>query len=102
MRTAYLETVCASLSVATTSCRSGGRGPQMNKVEQISSGHHQMSLAGPQVWCLGGGVSYHVTYPMMHLILPPSLPVDSQTSVKTLRYLSQSKTHLLPVMPEQN
>ena len=88
MRTAYLETVCASLSVATTSCRSGGRVPQMNKVEQISSGHRQMS--------------YHVTYPMMHLILPPSLPVDSQTSVKTLRYLSQSKTHLLPVMPEQN
>ena len=33
---------------------------------------------GPQVWCLGGGrLSYHVTYPMMHVIcLPPCEQTD--------------------------
>ena len=52
-----------------------GVGPQINKFEKVSSDHHQMSLAGeegrsPWVWCLGEmWVPYHVTYPMMHLML---------------------------------
>ena len=62
----------------------GGVSSQMNKFEQVSNDHHQMSLAGegigPQGWCLGDGVSpqvwcagggggtipcdlFHVTYP---------------------------------------
>ena len=44
MRTAHLETVCASISVATVRCHSGGS--QMNKFEQVSSDDHQMSLVG--------------------------------------------------------
>ena len=58
---------------------------------RISSDRYQMSLAGgPQVWCPGGGgysillfgkggVPYHVTYPMMHLMLPtpPHWQTDS-------------------------
>ena len=60
----------------------------MNKFEQVSSDDHQLSLAGsgvprsevqgrsPGLMSGGGavssgeGVSYHVTYPMMHLMLP--------------------------------
>ena len=42
MRTARLETVCASVSVATTRCCSWERGPQMNKFEQVSGDYHQM------------------------------------------------------------
>ena len=38
MRTARLETVHASVSVATTRCHCGGVGPQMNKFEQVSNG----------------------------------------------------------------
>ena len=53
MYTAHLETVCVSVSVATTRCHSlegGGKvDPQMNKIEQVSSDHHQMSLAGGRV-----------------------------------------------------
>ena len=41
----------------------GGVGPQMNKFEQVFSDHHQTSLVGV-VW-----VSYHVTYPMIYLML---------------------------------
>ena len=50
MHTAHLNTVCASVSVATTRCHSHG-GSQMNKFEQVSSDHHQMSLAegGPKM-----------------------------------------------------
>ena len=33
----------------------------------------------------GGGGSYHVTYPMVHLMLSPSpTPVERQTPVRTL------------------
>ena len=77
----------------------------MNKYEQVSTDHHQMPLAGwrvsvprpdipgegkreggrglvprSDVW--GEGVTYLVTYPMMHLMLPntpPSLLTDRQT-----------------------
>ena len=62
--------------------------PYQNKFEQVSSDHHQMSLAGrsPQVsspeWGtppdLLGEVPYHVTYPMIHLMLPTP-PPDRQT-----------------------
>ena len=38
MRTACLETVHASVSVATTRYHWGGVGPQMNKFEQVSNG----------------------------------------------------------------
>ena len=58
MHTSRLETVCASVSVATTRCHSQ-EVPQMNKFEQGSSDHHQMSLAGgPQVWLTRKGVCY--------------------------------------------
>ena len=65
----------------------------MNKFEQVSSDHHQMSLAGvppglmfrgvpglmlvgreggtlPDHSGAGGGVPHHVAHPMMHLMLP--------------------------------
>ena len=60
MRAARLENVRASVSVATTRCRSGRcGGPKMNRLEQVSSDHHQMSLqGGPQVWCPWEGVPY--------------------------------------------
>ena len=45
MRTVRLETVHASVSVTNIRCRSVG-GPQMHKLEQVSSDHHQMSLVG--------------------------------------------------------
>ena len=68
MHTACLETVCASVSVATTRyCSRGGVGPQI-KFEQIFSDHHQMSLArgGPRSDVQGWreGVPYRVTYLM--------------------------------------
>ena len=78
----------------------GGGGPQMNKFEQVSSDHHQMSLGrgrSPGLMSRGrGGLrggrspglisgeegTYHVTYPMMYLMLR-HLP-RGQTPVKTL------------------
>ena len=68
MHTVCLQTVRAS--VATTRCclEMGVGCPQVNKVEQVSSIGHQMSVAGEigprsvgggggrsQVWFLGGG-----------------------------------------------
>ena len=62
----------------------GKVGPQMNKFEQVSSGHHQMSLVGGRSsGLMSGGVSYHVTYSVMHLMLPTPCP-HGHTSVKTL------------------
>ena len=56
MRTARLETVRASsssghhqmslLGLFVYVCGGRGVGPQMNKFEQVSNDHHQMSLAG--------------------------------------------------------
>ena len=50
--------------------------PQVNKFEHVSNDDHQMSVAGvgyPGKYdILGGGVSYHVIYPMMHAMLPAS------------------------------
>ena len=43
---------------------------QMNKFEQVSIDHQQMSLAGV-VTRSGRGVTYHVTHPMIHLIASP-------------------------------
>ena len=111
MHTTYLETVCASISVVTTRCHTLGVGPQMNKFEQISSDHHQMSLVGKglQVSCPGtgegdtlpGNLSYDafdVTYP-----LPPQN--DREKPVKTLpshnlvcrRKKSNIKTYAYPI-----
>ena len=42
MRSARLETVPASVSVATTRCHCQEGCPKMNKFEQLSSDHHQM------------------------------------------------------------
>ena len=88
MRTACLQIVHAIVSVATTRCHFL-ESTQMNRFEQVSSDHHQMSLAGgstglmprEQSDVLGGTrpdlswgwVPYHVTFPMMHLMLPPPL-----------------------------
>ena len=44
MHTAHLETVQASVSVATSDV--AARGTQMNKFEWVSSDHHQISLTG--------------------------------------------------------
>ena len=77
MRTTRLE---ALVSVATTRFSSGGV-PYLNKFEQVSSDHHQMSLAGGPRYDVQGrgrgtlpdmswGIPYHVTYPMIHLMLP--------------------------------
>ena len=44
MCTTHFETLCASVSVTTTICHSCGS--LMNKFKQVSSDHHQMSLAG--------------------------------------------------------
>ena len=62
--TACLETIRAPVSVATTRCCSGGY--------PTRSFH-------------GVGVPYHVTYPMMHLMLPTlPQPKNRQMTVKTL------------------
>ena len=54
--------------------------PQVNKVEQVSSDDHQMSVEGGRVvqevcqgMCMFRGGGYHVTYPMIHLMLPTPL-----------------------------
>ena len=63
MRAAFLETVSGSVSVATTRCHSWGVS-QMNKFEQVSSNHHQISLAWrvlrSDVW---GREGLYLTYP---------------------------------------
>ena len=53
-------------------------GPEMNKIEQVSSDDHQMSL--------GGYVPTVRPIPMMYVMLPisPHRQNDGQTSVKTL------------------
>ena len=85
----------------------------MNKFEQVFSDHHQRSLAGggsPGLMSWGGGggkvprsdecpgekstylmsgqggVSYHVTYPMIHFVFVTYLPKhnERQTPVKKL------------------
>ena len=66
--TARLETACASLSVATTRCYSPGL---------VFGGG---GGGGDQT-----GIPYHVTFLIMHLMLPTCpLPVNRQTPVKTL------------------
>ena len=63
----------------------------MNKLEQVSTDDHQMSLAGwvgeyfQRDW-VSRVYPYHATYPMMHVMLPTNTPppVDGYTPVKTL------------------
>ena len=69
MHTTRLETVC--VSVVTTRCYSGGLGGRSSndKFEQVSSNHHQMSLAvGVGMSEKGGCSPYYVTCPMMHVM----------------------------------
>ena len=69
-----------------------GLGPQVNKFEQVSSNDYQMLVAEggyprggiPGPMSGGKGVHYHVSYPIMHVMLPP--PVNRHTSVKTLPF----------------
>ena len=75
-------------SVATTRYQLG-MGPIVNKFEQISSVCHQMSVARGRSPGLmpreKQGVTYQVTYPMMHLMLPnPPPPLNRETPVKTV------------------
>ena len=66
MTTSRQETVRTSVSATTSRCRSWVVGcPRMNKFKQVSSDHHQMSLVGG---------TDHVTYTMMHLMLPTHSP----------------------------
>ena len=92
MRTARLETVCASVSVATVRCHSGGS--QMNKFEKVSSDDHQMSLAGmaggrgPRSDVQGVGAQYsEVQYIMGNSDIhgtPHDRIIDGRTQLRTL------------------
>ena len=70
MRRMRLPTVC--VLVATTRCQY-----QVNKFEQVSSDDHQMPVAGGESPGLMFGIPYHVSYPMMHVIISP--PPHEQT-----------------------
>ena len=78
MCTARLEIIRPSVSAATTRCCSCGAGPQMNKFVQVSSDHHQISLAGgPRsnvcVWGGGrGGTLPSLPCDLSHVTYPPS------------------------------
>ena len=82
MHTARLETVRASASVATTRYCSGWS--QMNKSPVIAT-RCQFRGGGSQVSCpegnlpdlSWGGGPYYVTYPIMHLVLPPCEQTDA-------------------------
>ena len=74
MRTARLPTV--HVLVATTSCQcwcvcgggaEGRLGPQVNKIEQVSSDDQQMSVIREEDRS-PGLMSYHLTYPMIHVV----------------------------------
>ena len=69
MCTTRLPNVC--VLVATTRCQY-----QVNKFEQVSSDDHQMSVTGGGSPGLMFGVPYHVSYPMMHVIIPPPTPMN--------------------------
>ena len=56
MRTSRLPTI--HVSVATTTCQYCGGGPQVNKIEKVSSDDHQVA---PQIFCLMEREPYHVT-----------------------------------------
>ena len=77
-------------------------GPQVNKFEQVSSDYHQILAARgsgsrvprSHVWggrvkspgpMSGKGIPYHVTYSMMHLMLPVPVPTPNRKALlKTL------------------
>ena len=72
----------------------GAGGTQMNKFEQVSSDHHQMSLAGgsPGVmygwwwWRRGVFPRSDRSYVLFHDAFDVTLPVRKQLSVKTIPY----------------
>ena len=88
MRIARLQTVRAS--VATRICHYLGRGPEVNKFEQVSSDGHQMSpadWAGPGIPCLmsrKGPSSCTVRSNALWLMVTRGPPMDRQTCLKTL------------------
>ena len=88
LRTAHLDTVCASVSVDTTRCqwREGGAGPPMSKFECVSSDHHQMSLAGGTLLC---GLSHDA----FDRYLPPlsGEQTDSFKTIPSRNFLSGRK-----------
>ena len=82
MRTASLIPYVLPVSVVTTRCQ--GLGPQMNKFQQVSSDHHQISLArgrSPGLMLRGTPTCdlYHDAFGVSY----PS-PMDRQIPVKTL------------------
>ena len=111
---AWKPYVCFSFSGHHQLVLLGNR--QMSKFEEVSSDQHQMSLArgfpgltsrgAGEVVCYltfsGDGVPYHVTYPMMHLMIlaqpPPCKQTDACESITfPQRYLRTVEMFLLGV-----
>ena len=89
MHTARLETVCASVSVATTRCHSGD--PQMNKFKQVFSDHHQMSLVGGvEYWIHFEWNKHRCTY--VHWRIYSSRDLDTLLHKVDLKILYESYT----------
>ena len=63
-----------------------GVGPQVNKLEQVSSDDHQMPLARGYGWVCPGDP---LPCPMMHVMLPtPSGQNDGQTFINAISAIS--------------
>ena len=90
--------LCVSVSLATTKCHLG-RVTLPNKFEHVSSDHQHrsMSLAegspglmsrreGYPTWSILGGIPYHVTYTMMHLMLPTPSPHEQTDSCENITF----------------
>ena len=73
--------------------------PRVNMFEQVSSDHHQMSLQGMSHRSDGGVppdlscgyhtipfLGYHVTYPMIHLMLPNTTPVNRTDACENITF----------------
>ena len=60
----------------------------MNKLEQVSSDDHQMSVAGVSRYPRShvGGVPYNVTYSIMHVMLPISLPCEQTDARESITF----------------
>ena len=85
MHTAHLETVCASVSLATTKCHSQGRGSPTEQVWTDSSDHPKIVISTrPHVWCPGGLCSEIQCIRDNGYMGPPDRMIDGQTQLKTL------------------
>ena len=85
IHTAHLETVHASVLVATHQMWLGGESLQMNKFQQVSSDHNQMSLTGSPLVCGPGVVVPYHAHDAFDVIYSPS-SMNRQTHVKTLPF----------------